>query len=92
MSDEAIARSRAEARDMRVSNARFDVLDVTRLPPEPGFDLITSFDSIHDQRDPATALRRVAAALAPDGVYLMMEPRVSSRLEDNIGNPFAPYL
>jgi len=56
------------------------------------FDLITTFDAIHDQRDPATVLRRIAAALATDGVYLMLEPRASSSLEDNLGNPFAPYV
>ncbi|HEU5449162.1 MAG TPA: transcriptional regulator, partial [Acidimicrobiia bacterium] len=27
-----------------------------------------------------------------DGVYLMIEPKASSNLEDNIGNPFAPYI
>lgn len=92
LSEEALARARAEAREMGVSNARFEVVDVARLPSEPKFDLITSFDSIHDQRDPSTTLRRIAAALAPDGVYLMIEPRASSRLEDNVDNPFAPYL
>jgi 2-polyprenyl-3-methyl-5-hydroxy-6-metoxy-1,4-benzoquinol methylase len=92
MSEEAITRAWDEARHLGLVNARFDVADVTTMPPEPKYDLITSFDSIHDQRDPATTLRRIAAALAPDGVYLMIEPRASSRLEDNIGNPFAPYL
>ena len=77
---------------MGVPNARFEVLDVTELPNDPGFDLITSFDAIHDQRDPARTLRRAAEALAPGGVYFMVEPKASSRLEDNIGNPFAPYL
>jgi hypothetical protein len=37
-------------------------------------------------------LRRAAAVLAPGGVYVMMEPRASSSLEDNIGNPFTPYM
>jgi ubiquinone/menaquinone biosynthesis C-methylase UbiE len=89
---DAIARAAAEARDMRLTNARFEVLDVTQLPPEPKFDLLTSFDAIHDQRDPAAVLRCAAAALAPDGVYLMIEPKASSNLEDNIGNPFTPYM
>jgi hypothetical protein len=39
---------------------------------------------------PATVLERIHAALAPDGVFLMDEPSVSSQLEDNIGNPMAP--
>jgi 2-polyprenyl-3-methyl-5-hydroxy-6-metoxy-1,4-benzoquinol methylase len=90
--EEAIGRARAEATDMGLTNARFEVLDVTQLPSDPNFDLITSFDSIHDQRDPATTLRRVAGALAPGGVYFMVEPKASSNLEDNIGNPFAPYI
>lgn len=89
---DAIERARAEAQAMALSNARFEVQDVTRLPPEPKFDLITSFDAVHDQRDPAAVLRSAAAALAPDGVYLMVEPRASSNLEDNIGNPFAPWM
>lgn len=92
LSAEAIARARAEAQGMGLTNARFEVLDATQLPEEPKFDFITSFDAIHDQRDPATTLRRIAAALAPDGVYMMVEPKASSRLEDNLGNPFAPYM
>ena len=92
LGEDAVARARAEADQMGLPNARFEVLDVARLPAEPKFDLITSFDAIHDQRDPATVLRRAAGALAPDGVYLMIEPRASSNLEDNIGSPFTPYL
>ena len=92
ISEDAILRAREEARQMGLDNARFAAMDATRLPAEPAFDLITSFDAIHDQKDPAAALGRIAAALAPAGVYLMMEPRASSQLEDNIGNPFAPYI
>ena len=92
LGEDAIAKARAEAREMGLGNACFEAIDVSRMPPEPKFDLITSFDAIHDQRDPATVLRRVASALAPGGVYLMMEPKASSRLEENIGNPFAPYI
>lgn len=89
---DAIARACAEAGQMRLSNASFELLDATLLPATPKFDAITSFDAIHDQRDPATVLRRIAAALAPDGTYVMVEPRASSRLEENIGNPFAAYM
>jgi len=92
LGEQAIARGRAEASAMGLSNARFERLDATKLPPEPKFDLITSFDAIHDQRDPASALRRIAGALAADGLYIMMEPRASSSLAENLGQPFAPYL
>jgi SAM-dependent methyltransferase len=89
---DAIARARAEAGQMGLPNASFELLDATRLPAEPKFDVVTSFDAIHDQRDPAAVLRRIAAALAPGGTYVMVEPKASSRLEDNVGNPFAAYM
>lgn len=80
----------AEARDFGLSNARFEVLDVTQLPPEPPFDLIVAFDAIHDQVAPATVLRRVSDALARGGTFLMIDFKFSSNLEENVGNPFAP--
>jgi len=33
----------------------------------------------------------IRSALIPGGTLLMDEPRVSSNLEDNIGNPLAPF-
>jgi SAM-dependent methyltransferase len=89
---DAIERARAEARTMGLANARFEVADVSHLATDAKFDLITSFDSIHDQRDPAAVLRCTAAALARDGVYLAIEPRASSNLEENVQNPFAPWM
>jgi len=90
ISAEAIERAAAEARDMGLSNARFQVLDVSRLPPKPRFDLIVAFDAIHDQVAPATVLRRVSDALAPEGTFLMIDFKFSSHVEENVGNPFAP--
>jgi hypothetical protein len=46
---------------------------------------LQTFDSIHDQRDPATTLWRIAEALAPEGTYFMLEPRPATKLEDNLG-------
>jgi SAM-dependent methyltransferase len=89
---DAIERARAEAQAMGLPNARFEVRDVTGLPRATTFDLVTSFDSIHDQRDPAAVLRSAAAALAPGGVYLVVEPRASSKLEEDVDNPFAPWM
>lgn len=89
IADDAIARARAEAEAMGLVNARFEILDVTRLPTDPPFDLITAFDAIHDQADPAAVLRRGHDALAPDGVFFMVDFKGSSRLEENLDYPFA---
>jgi SAM-dependent methyltransferase len=87
---DAIERARAEAETMRLSNARFEVLDVTTLPADPAFDLVTAFDAIHDQVAPRTVLRRVHDALAPDGTFYMVEFKFASDVGQNVANPFAP--
>jgi SAM-dependent methyltransferase len=87
---DAIAAAAAEAEAMGLSNTRFAVLDVARLPSEPKIDLIMAFDAIHDQVDPAGVLGNVRGALAHDGLFLMIDFKFSSKLEDNIDNPFAP--
>lgn len=89
IAEDAIARAREEAAAMRLTNASFAVLDVAWLPAVPPFDLITAFDAIHDQRDPATVLRRVREALAPGGVFFVVDFKFASDLEGNLPNPFA---
>jgi len=90
--DDAIEAARLEATDWGLANASFAVLDVATLPPEPPFDVVFAFDAIHDQADPAGVLAALRRALTPDGVFVMMDIKAASRLEDNLGNPFAPWL
>ncbi|MFC7619004.1 class I SAM-dependent methyltransferase [Microlunatus sp. GCM10028923] len=51
-----------------------------------GYDLVTTFDALHDMGDPVGAARRVAGALAPDGTWMVVEPAAGDRVEDNL-NP-----
>jgi 2-polyprenyl-3-methyl-5-hydroxy-6-metoxy-1,4-benzoquinol methylase len=50
------------------------------------YDLVTSFDCLHDMGDPVAVGRHVRAALAPDGTWLIVEPAAGDRVEDNL-NP-----
>lgn len=88
--EDAIDAARREAQAMSLANSRFEVRDVTHLPGEPKFDLVTAFDAVHDQKDPDAVLRGVRGALAPDGMFVMVDFKFASRVEDNLGNPFAP--
>jgi SAM-dependent methyltransferase len=81
-STEAIAVASERAR--RITNATFQVAGVQDIPAEPGFDLITTFDVIHDLAEPRTGLRRIRESLAEGGLYLMMEPQASSNLEETL--------
>ena len=47
---------------------------------------MTTFDALHDMGDPVGAAKRVHEALAPDGVWLLVEPAAGDRVEDNL-NP-----
>ena len=51
-----------------------------------GYDLVTTFDCLHDMGDPLGAARRVREALAPDGTWLLVEPNAGDAVEDNL-NP-----
>jgi 2-polyprenyl-3-methyl-5-hydroxy-6-metoxy-1,4-benzoquinol methylase len=90
--EEAIAEARATAAARGLGNVRFELRDVTDLAGTGPFDLVTAFDAIHDQAHPAAVLAGIAAALAPDGVFLMADVRASSSPDDNVGNPLAPSL
>jgi hypothetical protein len=44
---------------------------------------------VHDQHSPQQVLRRVRAALAPGGLFVMVDAKFSSDLAGNIGHPLA---
>jgi len=79
----------AKAAHAELPNAEFVVGDAAELAADPPYDVITAFDAIHDQDRPDLVLGRVHAALAPDGVFVMVDTKFSSRLERNIGDPLA---
>jgi 2-polyprenyl-3-methyl-5-hydroxy-6-metoxy-1,4-benzoquinol methylase len=90
IAEDAIGSAHAEATQLGLKNTAFEVVDVTSFSTEQKFDLITAFDAIHDQKAPAAVLRSVCQALASSGSFMMVEFKFSSRLEDNVSNPFAP--
>lgn len=92
ISEEGIAAAQAEARQIGVSNAHFEVQDISNLDASGQYDFITAFDTIHDQARPAQVLQAVAKALRPTGVFLMIDVAASSYLQENTEHPLAPFL
>ena len=90
-SDEGLAVGRAEADRLGLQNATFFAQDVAALDITEAFDVITAFDAIHDQAQPAEVLANIHRALRPGGVLLMVDIKASSNVEDNIGAPLATY-
>lgn len=80
----ALSIEAARSRSDGLANVEFYQDGVETMPTDPPFDLVTTFDVIHDLADPLGGMRRIRDALADDGVYLMMEPNASSNLEENL--------
>ena len=92
ISAEAVAVARNEAAAFGLTNASFEVIDATQIPDRSHYDLITAFDAIHDQADPAAVLAGIGRALKSDGTFLMQDICASSHLEKNLDHPIAPFL
>jgi SAM-dependent methyltransferase len=90
-SDEGLAVGAAEANSLGLTNAKFVAADVTNLDSAETYDVITVFDAIHDQAQPARVLQNIYRALRPGGVFLMVDIKASSNLEDNIGVPLSSF-
>jgi|GraSoiStandDraft_10_1057309.scaffolds.fasta_scaffold148401_2 ubiquinone/menaquinone biosynthesis C-methylase UbiE len=91
-SDGGISAGKAEAKQLGLTNARFEVEDVAELNETAKFDLITVFDAIHDQAQPRKVLANISRALKPDGVFLCVDIQASSNLEGNMEHPLAAML
>lgn len=58
--------------------------------PTDGYDLIATFDALHDMGDPVAAARHAREALGDDGTWMIVEPRAGDRVEDNL-NPVGRF-
>lgn len=81
-----VERARRAARDAAVADrVEFVEADAREsLSGEHG--LIMSFDVLHDAPDPGGTLRAVRSALAPDGVFLLLESNGVDRAVENTGS------
>jgi SAM-dependent methyltransferase len=85
INERSLAHARAEAERAGVSDrVRFERRDASTGLPEQ-YDLITTFDVVHDTVDPRGLLRAIRQALTPDGIYICEEINGSERLEENAG-------
>jgi 2-polyprenyl-3-methyl-5-hydroxy-6-metoxy-1,4-benzoquinol methylase len=91
-SEEAIATGVQEAARRGLSNATFESHNLPELDKVAAYDVITVFDAIHDQAQPARVLENIYRALRPGGVFLMADIKASSRLEENVDVPMSTYL
>ncbi len=83
--DASLAHAVRDAKSKGLSNVRFEHGAASSFPGG-GYDLVTIFDALHDFGDPVAAAQHVRRSLAPDGVWMIVEPRAGERVADNL-NP-----
>jgi 2-polyprenyl-3-methyl-5-hydroxy-6-metoxy-1,4-benzoquinol methylase len=89
--DENVDQGKATAREAGLMNASFEIKDVTTMTHAGQFDLVTAFDTVHDQARPDVLLSGIARALKPGGTFLMSDIRASTRLENNLDHPIGVF-
>ena len=78
--------ARKRAADAGVGDrARFEVASAQTFSGT-GYDLIATFDCLHDMGDPVGAARHIRQALDADGTWLIVEPLADDTLAGNL-NP-----
>jgi 2-polyprenyl-3-methyl-5-hydroxy-6-metoxy-1,4-benzoquinol methylase len=69
-----------------------DLSDFDRWAEPEAFDLVTTFDAIHDQGQPLNVLKGIRRTLRSDGVYLMQDISGSSHVHKDIEHPLGTLL
>jgi 2-polyprenyl-3-methyl-5-hydroxy-6-metoxy-1,4-benzoquinol methylase len=95
LSNDAIRVARGEAQQKSLDNSEFMAVDVSTLDEsaEPeSFDLITTFDAIHDQAKPLNVLKGIHRAVKAEGVYLMQDISGTSHMDRDIEHPLGTFL
>jgi len=92
ISKEAIERGNAHSAQHGLTNVTLIAKDVAKIDDLKQYDLITTFDAIHDQADPDRVLSNINRALKDDGVYLMQDIAGSSHVHNNMDHPLGPLL
>ncbi|MGH8833647.1 MAG: class I SAM-dependent methyltransferase [Actinomycetes bacterium] len=79
-----VARKRAAEAGLD-GRTRFEVASAQTFTGGP-FDLVTTFDALHDMGDPLGAARHVLEQLADGGTWMIVEPFAGAAVGDNL-NP-----
>jgi SAM-dependent methyltransferase len=83
---ESVATANRRAQEAGLGDrCRFEVASAKDYPGR-NYDFVTVFDALHDMGDPAGASKHVLSTLAPDGIWMIVEPYAGDRVEENL-NP-----
>ncbi len=93
ISEHALARAETARVARGIENAAFHDAHRELIPFDGTVDFVTTFDCIHDMTDPVGMMQTIRSAIAPDGVWLLVDIKGRDSFAENIEkNPMAPMM
>jgi len=92
ISRHAIARATEVVAEAGVDNVELHEAGADALPTAPTFDLVLTFDCLHDMTDPVATIAAIHRATDVDGTWLVKDIRCAPRPRDNLKNPMAAMM
>ena len=87
LSHHALMRANARVAAMDLGNVELFERRAEEVPAGAGYDLVLTFDCLHDMTRPDDAARAIRAAIADDGTWLIKDIRCADSWSDNRQNP-----
>ncbi len=89
----ALARADENLRESGLENVTFHDANGDALPADGRFDLVTTFDCLHDMANPGQVIAAIRRAIKPDGTWLIADIKSHPTFEANLErNPMAAMM
>ena len=93
LSRHALERAAANREAAGVSNVAFHHVDDEPLPEDGSFDVVLTFDCLHDMAHPQRVMEGIRRAIADDGVWWIADIKSYPTFEENLAeNPMAGMM
>ncbi len=94
ISDKALSLAREHAEGKDLENVTFEKVDICNIPDKMvgKFDLVVTFDVIHDLSDPVKALQEIHRSLKQGGYFVMADIHTKQKRTDIVGDMAACSL
>lgn len=92
ISRHAIERAGELVAEAGLDNIELHLAGADELPDEPSFDLVVTFDCLHDMTEPTATIEAIRGAVKGDGTWLVKDIRSAATARENLKNPMAAMM
>jgi 2-polyprenyl-3-methyl-5-hydroxy-6-metoxy-1,4-benzoquinol methylase len=90
ISENALSRAEDNRNEAGLANVKFHNVALEPLPADQSFDLVTTFDCLHDMTRPEGVAAAIRAATSRNGTWFIVDVNSAPTLEENLRSGLAP--